>query len=429
MNAHIISKKNDVVTMQVQVKLTNSMLQTEENIQVALNETGNIITSEALEYFDTDGSPITIGSIKLTSKGLISKEYQTPFGAIEVDRHVYQSSEGGKTYCPLEKDAHIILASTPRFAKMISSKYSRLGAPHVCRDFEENHKRKVVLSCIQQVANLVGSLAQATEEKWTYSVPKLESHVEIVTVGLDGTTMLMCKEGWREAMTGTISLFDEFGERLHTIYIGATPEYGKAIFLDRLDTELTYVKQMYPDATYVGLADGAPVNWEFLEKRTDIQTLDFWHASEYLTKVADAAFPKKIEERKFWLDEACHKLKHNKTGADVIMKDMRFFIEEKPLTKDAQEKIAKSLTYFKNHKTLMNYSDNAEENYPIGSGVTEAACKVIVKERLCCSGMRWKEEGAAGVIALRCLNYSTGRWEQFWEKIDRYGVPEVECVH
>jgi len=99
------------------------------------------------------------------------------------------------------------------------------------------------------------------------------------------------------------------------------------------------------------------------------------------------------------------------------------------LTKDAQEKIAKSLTYFKNHKTLMNYSDNAEENYPIGSGVTEAACKVIVKERLCCSGMRWKEEGAAGVIALRCLNYSTGRWEQFWEKIDRYGVPEVECVH
>jgi len=29
------------------------------------------------------------------------------------------------------------------------------------------------------------------------------------------------------------------------------------------------------------------------------------------------------------------------------------------------------------------------------SGVTEAACKTVIKQRLCCSGMRWKEAGAA----------------------------------
>jgi len=69
----------------------------------------------------------------------------------------------------------------------------------------------------------------------------------------------------------------------------------------------------------------------------------------------------------------------------------------------------------------MDYAMNVEKNIPIGSGITEAACKVIVKQRLCCSGMKWKDEGASVVLTLRCLNHSDGRWGQFWNKIDRYG--------
>ena len=44
-----------------------------------------------------------------------------------------------------------------------------------------------------------------------------------------------------------------------------------------------------------------------------------------------------------------------------------------------------------------------EENLPLGSGVTEAACKVIVNQRLCGSGMKWKEPGAVAVLSVRCL--------------------------
>ena len=71
----------------------------------------------------------------------------------------------------------------------------------------------------------------------------------------------------------------------------------------------------------------------------------------------------------------------------------------------------------------MNYALHLEQNLPIGSGVTEAACKTIVKQRLCCSGMKWKEKGAAIVLSLRTLVYSRGRWSQFWSKIDQYGFP------
>ena len=51
--------------------------------------------------------------------------------------------------------------------------------------------------------------------------------VTTIGIGIDGTCLLMCEDGWRESMVGTISLYDQAGERLHTTYIGATPEYGK----------------------------------------------------------------------------------------------------------------------------------------------------------------------------------------------------------
>ena len=63
------------------------------------------------------------------------------------------------------------------------------------------------------------------------------------------------------------------------------------------------------------------------------------------------------------------------------------------------------------------------KNIPIGPGVTEAACKTLIKQRLCNSGMRWKEKGAAAVISLRSMTQTDCRWDQFWGKIDQYGYP------
>ena len=47
-----------------------------------------------------------------------------------------------------------------------------------------------------------------------------------VALSLDGTCTLTCEDGWRETMVGTISFYDRDGERQHTIYLAATPEYG-----------------------------------------------------------------------------------------------------------------------------------------------------------------------------------------------------------
>ena len=110
---------------------------------------------------------------------------------------------------------------------------------------------------------------------------------------------------------------------------------------------------------------GQYVSVAFVSRISDCctATLDFYHASEYVALASTALYPgeRQLEEKQQWLEDQCHRLKHT-----------------------------------------------------IGSGVTEAGCKVIIKQRLCQAGMRWKEKGCASVLRLRALNRTEGRWEQFW---------------
>ena len=107
MNATIGSRTTTSFTLQVEVPYNGSMLDFEETLQDRLNEAGVVATAEGLRQFDTDGSPITVGPVKLTSKGPVEKEYQTPYGVATVARHVYQGPQGGATYCPLDREARM----------------------------------------------------------------------------------------------------------------------------------------------------------------------------------------------------------------------------------------------------------------------------------------------------------------------------------
>src|SRR5262245_34637067 len=266
MSAEIVERTDTTVTIQITVSLDRSLLTFEEHLQDQLNAVGLLATQEALQRFDTDGSPIVVGDTKLTSKGQLPKDYQTPYGAVTVPPNLYPSSQGGKTYCPLDRDARIVVSSTPRFAKLVAHKYAEFGSARVQQDLAENHHRNTSRCLIQDIADAVAAVALAKEEDWSYRLPKLTTTPTTITFSLDGTCTLMCADGWREAMVGTIGFYDRDGQRQHTIYLGATPEYGKATFLHRMETEILRVKAKYPSAHYLGLADGAKGNWDFLEE-------------------------------------------------------------------------------------------------------------------------------------------------------------------
>ena len=427
MTAKVMERRENRVTIQVEVELGRSMLDNEEAIAQALNEAGVLASGEALKQFDTDGSPITIGATRYTSKGQEPKTYQTPYGEAVVERHVYQTSAGGVTFCPLEREARIIITSTPRFAKQLSHKYAEMAGARVVADLGDNHCRAVTLALVQDVAAAVGSVALAKEESWQYSTPVLEVPIATIGIGLDGTCMLMTDHGQRQAMVGTISLYDAKGERQHTIYTAATPEYGKTTFYARLSREIEHVCTLFPQAKRTGVADGSADNWTFLEQFTDDECIDFYHVTTYLGKAARAVHPRSFEAREKWLEERCHQLKHQKGTPQAIIKELEELSQE-GLSETVVEDLQAAITYFNNHHTQMNYPARVAANLPIGSGVTEAACKTLVKMRMCRGGAKWKEQGAAIVLSLRALSYTTGRWEQFWAKVDRYGFPVANAA-
>src|SRR5262249_43829346 len=122
MNATIIARTPTSFTLQVEVPYNGSMLDFEETLRDRLNQAGGLAPPAGLQQFDTDGSPIPVGPVEFTSKGRVEKDYQTPYGVASVARHVYQSPQGGPTHCPLDRDARIVVSSTPRFAKIVSHK-------------------------------------------------------------------------------------------------------------------------------------------------------------------------------------------------------------------------------------------------------------------------------------------------------------------
>ena len=299
----------------------------------------------------------------------------------------------------------------------IGNKYSQSDSRQVQKDLKDNHCRAISHTYIQNINDAIGEVA--CRSVWRYIPAVSPSEVSSVGFSLDCACMLLRDDGWRQAMVGSISLYDNEGERLHTTYLAQSPEHGKEKFLRNYEIEIAATKKRYQGKTYIGVADGAADNWTFLEKHTSKQVLDFYHATEYLAKVSNAAFRRKFEA-KDWLKQSCHTLKHEIDGAKTLLKEMKTMLKKK-ITDKKKEEIRTAITYFTNHIHQMDYSTYLAEKIPIGSGVVEAACKVIVKQRMCNSGMRWSEEGAKNVLMLRCFNETDDKWKQFWDKIVKMG--------
>lgn len=400
-----------------------SLLRAEEQLMEALNAIGCQSMQHVLARYDIDGAPLVIGGHKWTSKGLIAKFYETPWGEVFLERHLYQSSKGGQTLCPLEDNARIIGGTaTPHLARSLGHKYANDNARAVVRDLLENHGRKLAPSYVADVAQAVADAAGApVVERNAHRPQSPPEEVRTVALGLDGTCAFFCEDGFRQCMVGTIALYDASGERLETIYLAQAPEIGKAQFLDRLDGEWRRISKLYAQARRVGLSDGARDYEPWLAARTDWQILDFYHASGHLAGAAPGMRGK--SERATWLTDACHSLKHDAGAASRLADELATQVQSGSRLRSAEPALQAAAGYFANNLERMNYSTFTAMNFPIGSGVTEAACKTVVKARLCGSGMQWTRSGAQTVLTLRSILLSTSRWASLWQYLDQHGLP------
>ncbi len=71
----------------------------------------------------------------------------------------------------------------------------------------------------------------------------------------------------------------------------------------------------------------------------------------------------------------------------------------------------KGYLYLRERASKMDYVIYRRLRMPIGSGITEAACKTVFTQRFKQSGMKWTIEGGRPILALRVIALS-GVWDQ-----------------
>jgi hypothetical protein len=204
----------------------------------------------------------------------------------------------------------------------------------------------------------------------------------------------------------------------HNKHVFATLDGKRAAF----DHLLSHVQKRDPQGhkRLIALLDGDPyledqlhqaLNTRNLRPQLDAVILDIIHASEYLWEVGTALYGEKGPSRIHWVREKLYALLESKVG--YVIGGLKQIHTKKPLTLHQRKVLQKTITYFENHRHMMDYATYLEKGYPIATGIVEATCGSLVKDRMEHSGMRWSITGAQAVLAQRAV-VKNGDWNDFW---------------
>ena len=159
------------------------------------------------------------------------------------------------------------------------------------------------------------------------------------------------------------------------------------------------------------LTDGA----EWTKNQVDlhfpgaIHIIDFYHAREHVTRLAQLLFPNHPVQAQAYDQQWGELLKQGQAGE--IVRQARDLTARR---RDANKDIKNEIGYLDKNQDRMRYDQYRAQGLFIGSGVIEAGCRHVIGQRFKQSGMFWTERGANAILALRCC-IKSNRFEDFWE--------------
>jgi hypothetical protein len=395
----------------------------EVRVRDLLQGIGQALTVELLSRKDVTAPRVEYGGQTYYRKEATPGHYQTLYGEVVVVRHLYQRSAGGETVCPLERNCQLNFGSaTPLLAEVVSFKLASQTAGEVEQDLAKCQGLALSDTYLRALGEQVGQLAVEKAGGWQLCEPALAAPVATIATGVDGTTMPVVNEAYKEAMCGTIAVYDAEGTRLHTESLGSMPEAGKATFATRVTTQVAQVLARYPTTRHVCLGDGARWNWDFFAAHYPgaIWVVDFYHAATHLHTAAELIFGVGANAEAYY-ERWRSTLLEEPNGVAALLRSLIYYRNRTALPLRTVRALETELNYFRTHTAEMQYADFRAAKVPIGSGVTEAGCKELIKARFCRSGMRWKRATGAPLLQLRSIRLSQ-HWDSFWSKVMRYAT-------
>lgn len=287
--------------------------------------------------------------------------------------------------------------------------------------------RKALAGFHQALVPFMPALQKARLLTWLQQAQQSRGrHRPVLAAGRDGIMIPMRQGGYQEASTATVSVYDRQRRRLGTVYLGQMPEPKQATLsrtlTDLLTATLTAWQGPTPRLAYITDKGSAPDDYyhRVLKKmkhpREDRPlvwewVLDFYHVCCYLGKMADALFGAATPAAAQWFAKVRRWLRDRPQGAAQVLRSALQLLDRRKMTKADKTEFWKAYRYVRRHRRWMDYPGHRRHGLPIGSGVTEAACKTVFTQRFKRSGMRWHHESGQVILDLRVIHLS-GIWDE-----------------
>jgi hypothetical protein len=284
-----------------------------------------------------------------------------------------------------------------------------------------------------QVAQVLGWIEQARASKGRFR-PTL-------SVGRDGIFVPLRGGVAQEGATATVSVLDRRGKRMGTVYLGQMPESGQATLTAQLtgllQAILSRVDSQLLRLAYVSDEGHHPSTYyhQVLKQMRDprrpwrhvewIRIVDFYHACAYVQQLAEAIFGAG-DAAQHWAKEMRHVLKIKADGAARVLKSASALRRHRGLRGQAKL-YHQAYRYIKTRTQWMRYHSYKRQKLPRGSGITEAACKIVFTQRLKRSGMSWTIAGGQVIVELRVIRLS-GVWNEVHRRYLASKPLPVTCV-
>jgi hypothetical protein len=252
----------------------------------------------------------------------------------------------------------------------------------------------------------------------------------VLAVGRDGLMLPIRGQAcYREGATATLSVYDRRGRRLGTVYLGRMPEPGQEKLSRQLTALLRAVLTQWtgplPRLAYV--TDGGYQQTRYFRrvlKRMDHPrhagqrlrwewVIDYYHACEYIYKLAEALFWD-AKQAQSWARKMCRWLKEKPRGIYRVLHSAAALRRRRMGVGKKREQYHAAYNYLRKRIRFLDYCQYRNNHLPIGSGVTEAACKTVFTQRLKQSGMTWELEGGQWIVDLRVIQLS-GVWSETYQ--------------
>jgi hypothetical protein len=426
----------------------------EREIRRLVEARGKELMTVALKQADTTAPEVVIDGQSWGNRRSHRGEYHTGFGVIELCRGVYQQAGRGRVAVPLDLRLGIIEGRyTPVMARILTRAIAVM-TEHEAAEFLAELGTAVVSSAT------LSRLPRAIAARYETRREVIEAHLrerdvvpdEAVTVqvALDGVMVPQDGEyarprgrttdspdpprherrygavgqdgpaandghagrAWHEASVGTLAYFDGEGRRLKTVYHARMPEPCKATLVSELDVELTDALSERPTMNVVFASDGAPQHWTALEAMDErlpetavghrMKLVDAFHVAEYIQKAANAIEGEGTSDAAILAATWRETVKEKLGGGETVVRSMR--ARRVAISSTARrDSLDEAITYIAGQNDLgrMKYPEAGERNYPIGTGITEAAAKTIVGTRMKRAGSRFSQHGGQTILLFR----------------------------